>query len=785
MRVAPSGNEQKPRARGSRAPRHEEAARHEESVCNPVLATRKTEVLSRRPKAKAKVRAAKNDYGSGDDEGLNVERNLLMPQSMQSADRSEQASPEKSPDDIRPNRAGTADGMEDSLNAAMNGVEVSNVRTRPHSGKPMSRSLAARGSQEAVPFGSADFSIFGDDKTSSFLRRDGAVSRLCREVILDSYCEQSTTEFGSDISNHQLVPQRRGEGLPPMGPVPLLEIASHFDGDQLWEEIEMRNKPLLSHVQRRLRSIQLSHKSAESERKQHPKDNRECEREQENQAGIQADDGGTRPPPKGIEETGATDQDVESLIGDADMLRTEEEGSPPKRRVTFASGLRDHIADNGSSEKRLTKGGSIEDGFFCLADMESFANDAEQLAIAGKLVESDDEQSGDESPMVVQSSTPKRNGAEKSERLRYADFFDPPAKVDMGDSTHKTTQVSQLLETIESSELTDEESVDTPLTASRTRTRRLIEAIEEENVGKRPWQLRGEVSGHARPKDSLLDTDMDHDSTGRSGLFTGNERNETIEDLIRQRLVDGLFDDVVSTFPEQYVTRKESSRESLPDVSQEKPSEGLADLYAREYIIEKERAKNDTQSREVKKESEVESTEQKEINRLYEKLASKLDALTGLQFALSNDKSSSEMTVQGKIMALASEEAIPVGVSDANVLTPREAYSVDRKTLVGDKEGTKTERRAARSKVKRGIKKSTKAKHRAAQLMEQSDPLRIEKRKAEEAMLRRGKKIRAAAPQAHDVEVKQPYSALGSKGSGEGQGHRNHAERRSASNMIL
>lgn len=777
--AAPSGNEKRSRARRSRA------AHDEESVSNPVLATRKTEVFSRRPKAKAKVHAAKDDSGSGEGEGRNVERNLLRPKSMQSADRSEQASARKSSDDSRFNWATTADGVEDSLNAAMIVFAVDNVSTRPHSGKAISRSSGPSSAKESVPFGSGDFSIFSDDKTSSFLRRDDAVSRLCREVIFDSYCEQSTTEFGSDISNQQLVPQRRGQGFPPMGPVLLLEIGSHFDSDQFWEEIELRNKPLLSYIQRRLRNIQLSHKSsAEKERKQHPEDNKELEREEESQMGIEADYDGTRST-RGIEETGETGKDLKFSVDDADTPITEEEGSPPKRRVTFSSELREHVADKGRNEKRLAKVDSIEDGFFCLADMESFADDAEQLAIAGKLVESDDEQSGDEVAMVVQTSTPKRKGAENSERLRYADFFDPPVKVDTADSTHKATKVSQLLETSESSELSDEESVDTPLTASRTRTRQFIEAIEEENVGKKPWQLRGEVSGHARPKDSLLDADMDHDSTARSGLFTGNERNETIEDLIRQRIADRLFDDVVSSFPEQYVTRKESSRDALPDISQEKPSEGLADLYAREFILEKERAKNDAHVREVKKETDVETTEQKEINRLYEKLASKLDALTGLHFALSNDKTSSEMTVQGKIMALTSEEAIPMGVSDANVLTPREAYSVDKKALAEDKEVTKTERRATRARVKRGMKKSTNAKRRAAQLMQQSNPLSLEKRRAEEAFLRRGKKMRSAAPQVRDVEVKQPYSAPGSKENVERQGHRSHTERRSASNMIL
>lgn len=616
------------------------------------------------------------------------------------------------------------------------------------------------------------------ENAERFLRRDKAISQECREFIRQSYSDQSRTEFGQDVSESRLVLQKRKRGLPPLGPVLSLDIGQHFDCDQLWEEIEMRNRPLLAHLQRRLASLMLSYRKLEQSQKP-----------SHEEAGRGADEkrktGDTDSPRRhlvpdspdaslklqlhGLRGTGDgenmldTETEVENDLmvvdGNASAeVETERRGAP---RVRFAPGTK----GAGAKEVPVGDSDSIEDGFFSLADMEMFADDAEHLANQGKLIASDDEDEANDDSEDDNEENGENNqngilGNAKSatlkgtQKFRYDDFFDPPNEKLV---RSKADKVSRILSSYEDEEENDS-SEETPFQASQSRNRRFIEAMEEENIGKKPWQLRGEISAFSRPKDSLLNTEMDFGTTADPKSIMDTDRNETIEDLIRQRIVDGLFDDVISPLPDNYIKEKKKVDE-LPEISQEKPKESLADIYAREFLGEKERAKDELRTKEVHKvqrqETGIEETdEQKEVNRLFDKLASKLDALSGLHFTPGLAKSSQEMTVNKDIRALSSEEAIPEAVSDENLLTPREVYTVNKRKLTGEIEKTKQERRAAHRRTKRGIKKQTVAKAKAARLMEQANPALAEKRRAEEALRRRGKKIRLALPDPKVTKVK-------------------------------
>eukprot|EP00177_Eucheuma_denticulatum_P005272 GFKZ01009592.1.p1 GENE.GFKZ01009592.1~~GFKZ01009592.1.p1 ORF type:complete len:1032 (-),score=212.85 GFKZ01009592.1:1707-4802(-) len=618
---------------------------------------------------------------------------------------------------------------------------------------------------------------------AAFLRRDSTLSRQCRGVLFRSFCAQSQAEFGDEISQYDVVPKKREGGLLPLGPLLMLDIGEHLDCDQLWEGIDLRSNLLLPHLEARIRSLQgkkrrkKKKKTKKANKAQKLDDERSAERFPEIDASqsekchtvaekmgttelMPGNDSGKK---SGTKEVAESDGEGPSS-GQPDAMR--------KQSVRFAPGTKDHATD----DKPISD--AIEDGFFNLADMELFADDAEQLARQGKLIASDDDSEdsdlGDmneiESDYELNVAALKNSGGgRKTQKLRYADFFDPPAANVAGS---KASRVSKLLGVSDDDAL-DEMEVETPLAASRSRVRRLIDAMEEENVGKKPWQLRGEVSGFSRPKDSLLDTSMDYDTTLDPKSVMDSNRTETIEDLIRQRIVDGLFDDVIPPLPEDYDANKKKKISDLPDVSQKKPTEGLAEVYEREFLGEKEKVKNESKSAEVhragQKKTEIEETEeQREVSRLFEKLASKLDALSGLHFTPGPIKATEEMAVSGDIKALASEEALPEAVSEENLRTAREVYSVDKKKLTGDLEKTRRDRRAAHRRNKRGIKKGNEAKARAARLMEQANPALGEKRRAEEALRRRGKKIRVAQP---DAKVLGPKVIRGPQQPG-------HAERK-------
>lgn len=609
-------------------------------------------------------------------------------------------------------------------------------------------------SQKASPANYQNvFSVLASKDAMAFFSRDEAISRLCRESMLECYNEQSKVEFGQHISVDKIVPQKRKPGLPPLGPIPLLEVGSHFDSDQLWEELELRNKPFLAFAHRQLHALRNAQQSLENVSEEKGVDLRSGTGNAEDLSDIHQDKDAT-PKKTGPVEDDDIDEKEERHIGYASPEVSVEQTLPSaKRTVRFASDTKD--ASYEERAKRQSKS-SVEDGFFSLEAMEQFADEAEHLAHEGKLMESDEDDSGGSS--LDDSDTNEGLGkfSEKEERMRYQDFFDPPSLENSQHLRERALRVSNALGTEPDQEDIESPS-ETPLDAAHARTRRMIDAMEEENVGKKPWQLRGEVTAGARPKDSLLDTTFDHDTTVRKSSTTDEDRNETIEDIIRQRIVDGLYDDVIPALPEAYDTEKGKAARELPEVSQEKPTESLAEVYAREFVGEKEKARNEAVSQQVERAKEQsENAEQREVNRLYEKIAAKLDALSGLHFTPALVSAAPEMSVGKNVKALASEEAIPDVVSDTTVLTPKEVYSTDKRNLSGDKELTKTERRASRGRSKRRNRNLKQARTRAAELMNQNNPVIAEKRRAEAALLRKGKKVRLAEPK---VASTTPLSA--------------------------
>lgn len=109
--------------------------------------------------------------------------------------------------------------------------------------------------------------------------------------------------------------------------------------------------------------------------------------------------------------------------------------------------------------------------------------------------------------------------------------------------------------------------------------RKKILALEEQLIGEKPWQLKGEVSANSRPLNSLLFEDVNFEQRIKAPEITA-ETTEGLEALIKQRIKDNKFDD-----PERKVksiTQTQTGREI--EVSQEKSKVGLAKLYEQELV---------------------------------------------------------------------------------------------------------------------------------------------------------------------------------------------------------
>ena len=91
--------------------------------------------------------------------------------------------------------------------------------------------------------------------------------------------------------------------------------------------------------------------------------------------------------------------------------------------------------------------------------------------------------------------------------------------------------------------------------------------------------MLGETSSRKRPENSLLEKDLDYQRTVKVAPTITEDVTQSIEDMIKQRIRDELWDDV-----ERKMEDKDfKPNRELDEVSTEKSKLGLGDLYAQEY----------------------------------------------------------------------------------------------------------------------------------------------------------------------------------------------------------
>lgn len=223
-----------------------------------------------------------------------------------------------------------------------------------------------------------------------------------------------------------------------------------------------------------------------------------------------------------------------------------------------------------------------------------------------------------------------------------------------------------------------------------------IKELEEQMLRPRAWDLIGEVTAAKRPENSLLEKVLDANylGVGTMGEEIDEEQTDlTIEGMIKQRIKDQAFDDPVRKVP-----TKEKEFRAKEELSVEKSKFGLAEIYEREYL-EMQREDNKTAV------DDKLAQEHKEISVLFATLCHQLDSLSN--FHMTPKPPREEMQVASQ-PALNMEEAIPLAVSDARTKAPHETFeSKSRGAPVAREEMTKEEKVAQRLKKKKRRQKKT------------------------------------------------------------------------------
>lgn len=228
-------------------------------------------------------------------------------------------------------------------------------------------------------------------------------------------------------------------------------------------------------------------------------------------------------------------------------------------------------------------------------------------------------------------------------------------------------------------------------------TAKNISRIEKGLVGKKSWQLKGEVRAKDRPVDALLEAEVDFDVGLQSKVVISRELNQKFEAIIKQRILDMAFDDREMPAPTKLKVREQNNQ--FEDLDFEKDKRGLTGVYEDEY--KKTVLGNDTEKSKADKLKE-------EIARLFRNICFCVDSMSRGHFTPNSARFGAPSQPESQVVF---DEKIPVFVS-ANLVDNKKTFSEVHKPEKSDFKAMGEMGRDERRAVKRKIKE---ARHRISQ----------------------------------------------------------------------
>ncbi|PQE26971.1 hypothetical protein CJF31_00003682 [Rutstroemia sp. NJR-2017a BVV2] len=195
-----------------------------------------------------------------------------------------------------------------------------------------------------------------------------------------------------------------------------------------------------------------------------------------------------------------------------------------------------------------------------------------------------------------------------------------------------------------------------------------IRRLEAASVAKREWTLSGEARAVDRPVNSLLEEDLDFERTGKPVPVITAEVSESIEELIKRRILAQEFDEVIRRRPDSLTPA--STRRGLFELDDSKPQQSLAEMYEEEHV------KNTNPDTYVSKTDEKLQREEKEVETLWREVCAKLDALSSWHYK--PKPAAPSLTIVGDVPTISMEDAQPstaAGITGGeSMLAPQEIY---------------------------------------------------------------------------------------------------------------
>ncbi|XP_038274302.1 U3 small nucleolar ribonucleoprotein protein MPP10 [Dermochelys coriacea] len=520
-------------------------------------------------------------------------------------------------------------------------------------------------------------------------------------------------------------------------------IIENFDEEQIWQQIELQNNAVLDYfkkaVVRDVKDKDLYLFPAEEEDDFEADASSDKQMEQEDS--MEAESARIEDESEGKEKQSKSKVRKRQICSDEDSDVDELEQQVQKLKK--------------STWKKSREKSVVDDKFFSLAEMEAFLEDVEKEE---SMKEEEEEEEIDYFEDILsdedeeESEKDKIKPVKSSRNLKYKDFFDPVddnddlandsendqndeeeedeegifdeieenTEMDVMEQNVKTKEVSKKVtfnlpedsEKEDNTDIPDEKRTDpigikSSFEKRQEKMHEKIKSLEKELLEEKPWQLTGEVTGQKRPENSLLEESLLFDHAVRMAPVITEETTFQLEDIIKQRIKDQAWDDVI---------RKEKAKEDAFEykkrltLDHEKSKLSLAEIYEQEYLTLNQQ-----------KTEEEENPEHIEIQKMMDSLFLKLDALSNFHFT--PKRPVPEVKIISNLPAIIMEEVAPVSVSDAALLAPEE---VKEKNKAGDvktdAEKTATDKKRERRKKKLHRRMKLREKKQHQKLLEKTKP---------------------------------------------------------------
>ena len=224
---------------------------------------------------------------------------------------------------------------------------------------------------------------------------------------------------------------------------------------------------------------------------------------------------------------------------------------------------------------------------------------------------------------------------------------------------------------------------------------KVVTEQEEKLLGEKPWQMKGEIRAHERPKDALVDQDIEFAHGVELKQKSGIKVSKDIDKMIEQRILKEAFDD-----PKEIVIKQDLSwKKNFEELNFEKDERGLMASYEDEY--KKNMLGLPVETKEQKM--------QEEITGLMREIMNCLDNLTNNSFVpmpLITEKKKNKSDIE----TINLEEKIPITVKSVDGVQPKQLFDTTHRNFLTDIEKTTVDNKKSRLIAKRKIRSKLKDK---------------------------------------------------------------------------